>query len=163
MDQLPDPKRRKIRDVVFDILRTADLETTTEHSIRTTVAERLGFEIFGLQEKRFIRDALESFLLSTEEPPALVNGISNGASEKGTKDFLPEEQLIAEPPQQEADVSLPDGRFVDSQGNNGRVICKLSDERSVGLVDIQGNPFVSIRDFYEKDGKLVPSARGEFT
>lgn len=68
--------------------------------------------------------------------------------------------MTAEPPQQEADVSLPDGRFVDSYENSGRVICKLSDKRSVGVLDIQGKPFVSIRDFYEKDGKLVPSARG---
>ncbi|MCD7465864.1 hypothetical protein HAX54_002053 [Datura stramonium] len=88
MDQLPDPKRRKIRDVVFDILRTADLKQ-------------------------------------------------------------PQSTLIAEPPQQEADVSLPDGRLLDPR-NNSRVICKLSDERSVGLVDIQGNPFVSSTAFMKR-------------
>ncbi|KAK4352937.1 hypothetical protein RND71_028455 [Anisodus tanguticus] len=154
--QLPESKRRKIRDIVFHILQTADLETATEQSVRTTAAEQL-----------------------EEPPPTLGNSKSksNGAVEKGSIDFLPEE----------ADVSLPNG-------NNGRVICKcpylrkleavvkvieqlessgsgiwevveepsslsLSDKRSVGILDIQGKPFVSIRDFYEKDGKLVPSSR----
>ncbi|XP_019265620.1 PREDICTED: uncharacterized protein LOC109242899 [Nicotiana attenuata] len=148
-EQLPEPKRRKIREVVLDILKTADIETATEYSVRTTVAQQLGTEILNIQEKQFIRHVIESFLLSTVEQPTL--------------DFVAEVQLSADnvPTQkQEADGSLPNGNFLDSNENNCRTICKLSDKRSIGILDIHGKPFVAIRDFYEKDGKLVPSSRG---
>ncbi|XP_059318222.1 uncharacterized protein LOC132068604 [Lycium ferocissimum] len=145
MEQIPEPKRRKIRQVVLDILKTADLETATEFSVRTNAANLLGIQIFDLQEKQFIRRVLESFLLLDN------NSKSNGEAVKRG-----EKQLTANLTQQEANVSLPSERFVESY----RFICKLSDKTRVGILDIQGKPFVSIRDFYEKDEKLVPSVRG---
>ncbi|CAI9101108.1 OLC1v1038362C1 [Oldenlandia corymbosa var. corymbosa] len=44
--------------------------------------------------------------------------------------------------------------------SDGRVICKLSDKRNVALHDYNGKALVSIRDYYEKDGKQLPSGRG---
>ncbi|XP_016461387.2 uncharacterized protein LOC107784729 [Nicotiana tabacum] len=163
-EQLPDPKRRKIQGIVLDILKTADIETATEYSVRTTAAQQLGTEILNIQEKNYIRHVVESFLLSTVEKPTLDNNRRISTAEKETnKDFVAEEQLSADHPptqQQEADGSLPNPHFVDSNENNCRTICKLSGKRSVGILDIHGKPFVAIRDFYEKDGKLVPSSRG---
>ncbi|XP_056161355.1 RNA polymerase II transcriptional coactivator KELP-like isoform X3 [Syzygium oleosum] len=44
--------------------------------------------------------------------------------------------------------------------SGGRVICELSDRRYVTLQDHNGTNMVSIRDYYIKDGKNFPSAKG---
>lgn len=40
-------------------------------------------------------------------------------------------------------------------------LIQLSKKRSVVVQDFRGRSLVSIREFYEKDGKLLPTAKGE--
>ncbi|WCJ22430.1 zinc knuckle (CCHC-type) family protein [Euphorbia peplus] len=47
---------------------------------------------------------------------------------------------------------------VDSEGN--RVVCKLSKTRNVVIQDFNGKSYVSIREFYHKDGRQLPSNKG---
>ncbi|CBI34506.3 unnamed protein product, partial [Vitis vinifera] len=40
------------------------------------------------------------------------------------------------------------------------IICRLSDRRRVTIQDFRGKTLVSIREFYRKDGKELPSSKG---
>ena len=40
-------------------------------------------------------------------------------------------------------------------------LIQLSNKRNVVISDFRGKPLVSIREFYEKDGKQLPAAKGE--
>lgn len=60
-------------------------------------------------------------------------------------------------------VSVPQKNKDDQElsgCSTGRVICKLSDKRSVAVHDFRGKCLVSIRDYLEKDGKQLFSGRG---
>lgn len=40
------------------------------------------------------------------------------------------------------------------------VICELSSKRKVAVSSFKGKLLVSVREYYEKDGKLLPSSKG---
>ncbi|KAK7399092.1 hypothetical protein VNO78_10267 [Psophocarpus tetragonolobus] len=46
----------------------------------------------------------------------------------------------------------------DDEGN--LIICKLSDKRKVTVQNFQGKTLVSIREYYKKDGKDLPTSKG---
>ncbi|EES01343.2 hypothetical protein BDA96_03G294200 [Sorghum bicolor] len=49
-------------------------------------------------------------------------------------------------------------REYDDQGD--LILCRLSNKRRVTLSEFKGRSLVSIREFYVKDGKEMPSAKG---
>lgn len=44
--------------------------------------------------------------------------------------------------------------------NGDIIICKLNSRRNVSIQEFRGNKLVSIREYYEKDGKQLPSSKG---
>ncbi|XWS46242.1 hypothetical protein CRYUN_Cryun14cG0047800 [Craigia yunnanensis] len=132
--------RQKIEETVKDILSKADMEEMTEFKVRVTAFERLGIDFSDVNHKKFITEVVESFLLSTIE--------ENGDG-KEPKSKLPEE---------EAKETVKVKKEIDGVGD--RLICKLADKRNVVVHDFRGKTYVSIREFYVKDGKELPSARG---
>lgn len=125
--------RRKIEETVLDILRKANLDEMTEFKVRVAAAERLGIDLSDMDHKSFVRGVVENFLLSTAAPES-------------------------EPPdvREEQDTRLK--KEANEYGE--RVICKLSNRRNVVIHDFRGKTLVSIREFYKKGGKELPSARG---
>ncbi|KAL0464929.1 UNVERIFIED_CONTAM: RNA polymerase II transcriptional coactivator KELP [Sesamum latifolium] len=146
-------KRRKIEDTVLQILKTSDLETTTEFDVRAVAAERLGFGLSGLRHRRLVRQLVDSFLLSTAASilgttPLHSNIGSNNDDESAERREKQQQQL--------------GGVGVGLQGNyNGKVICKLTEKRMVTIHDLNGTTMVSIRDFYVKDGNMLPKKGGD--
>ncbi|KAL7121585.1 hypothetical protein ACP275_02G190800 [Erythranthe tilingii] len=140
---LNESKRRKIEDTVFQILRSSDLETTTELSVRAAAAERLGFGLSHSTQRRLVRQLVDSFLLSTAAailcPSSLLTNNNDGNAHNREKQHQTTSSRVA------------------SEGNyDGKVICKLSDKRRVTVRDVNGTTMVSIRDFIIKDGNMVP-------
>ncbi|PRQ58500.1 putative transcription factor ssDNA-binding-TF family [Rosa chinensis] len=125
--------RRRIEETVVDILRTTSLDEMTEFKVRVAASERLGIDLSGVDRKSFVRGVVESFLISAAaeaEPPSVREG-------------------------QEA------ARLKKEANEDGeRVICKLTNRRNVVIHDFRGKTLVSIREFYKKGGKELPSARG---
>uniref|UniRef100_A0A2C9VSL9 Uncharacterized protein n=1 Tax=Manihot esculenta TaxID=3983 RepID=A0A2C9VSL9_MANES len=138
----------KIQETVLHILRKADMNEMTEFKVRAAASERLGIDLSDIHCKRFIRGLVESFLLSTLEVGA-EEGKEAGSSNGGRED-TPE---MAREGQQE----IPRKEF-DSEGN--RVICKLSNKRNVVIQKFKGKSFVSIWEFYHKDGRQIRSNKG---
>ncbi|OMP08624.1 Zinc finger, CCHC-type [Corchorus olitorius] len=131
--------RQKIEETVKDILSKADMEEMTEFKVRVAASERLGIDLFDFSYKKFIREVIESFLLASIE--------ENGDGKEPNTE-LPEE------PKETVKVKK------EIEGEREHLICKLGDKRNVVVHDFRGRTYVSIREFYEKDGKELPSARG---
>lgn len=140
-----DPElQRKIQETVIDILKHASMDEITEFKVRATATERLDFDLSHIEHKKFIRGVIESFLLSTMDEEGKE---ANGNVREDTKEALQEEH-----------EEVLTKKEVGTDGN--RVICKLSERRSVTIQEFKGKSFVSIRDFYQKDGNLLPSKIG---
>ncbi|KAA8516185.1 hypothetical protein F0562_019364 [Nyssa sinensis] len=133
----PETQSKKIEGTVIEILKDADLEEATEFKVRNMAAERLGIDLSDMDHKRLVRSVIECFLLSLEDKV-----------QEETKEVVQEQE------------TRPNVDAKDVHDVGGRVICKLSDKRNVAIQDSKGKTFVSIRDYYKKDGKQFPSARG---
>uniref|UniRef100_A0A2P2JIK2 Uncharacterized protein MANES_05G022100 n=1 Tax=Rhizophora mucronata TaxID=61149 RepID=A0A2P2JIK2_RHIMU len=140
--------QRRIEEAVIDVLRRANLEDMTEFKVRGMASVRLGIDLSDIHHKAFVRGIVESFLLS--DLHADNQGNSNGSILEETKEVVQEER---EP--------SPLTKDPDSQRNP--VICKLSNKRNVMIQDINGKSLVWIGEFYQKDGKQLPSHKGNQT
>ncbi|KAI9182472.1 hypothetical protein LWI28_025704 [Acer negundo] len=135
------PASRQIMEqMVIEILKEADMEQITEFKVRTMASERLGIDLSDTDHKKFIRGVVESFLLSTVEKTGDVKEADSNVQGE-TRDQL---------------VNIKK----EANHQEGRVICQLSDKRRVVIHELWGKTLVSIRDFYQKDGKQLPSATG---
>ncbi|KAI6707771.1 hypothetical protein NL676_010733 [Syzygium grande] len=137
--------RQKIEETVMAVLRSADMEAMTEFKLRNEASEKLGFDLSDIDSKKLVRSVLESFLLS------------DAAGEDGGQGAEPDVrgeagEVAAAAPAREVKMELGE--------SGGRVICELSDRRYVTLQDYNGTNMVSIRDYYIKDGKKFPGAKG---
>ncbi|XP_017969921.1 PREDICTED: RNA polymerase II transcriptional coactivator KELP isoform X2 [Theobroma cacao] len=130
--------RQKIEETVREILSKADMEEMTEFKVRVAASERLGIDLSDFNHKKFVREVIESFLLSTVEENGDV------------------EELNSKLREEEAKIKIK--KEIDGDGD--RLICKLADKRNVVVHEFRGKTYVSIREFYVKDGKELPSARG---
>ncbi|KAF9616407.1 hypothetical protein IFM89_029661 [Coptis chinensis] len=90
----------------------------TEFKVRKMAGDKLGFDLSSPEPKKFVRQVVESFLLSQQQ-----------AQEEEEE----EEPVVEEP---------------------------LSNKRRVTIQDFRGKTLVSIREYYEKDGKQLPSSKG---
>lgn len=63
------------------------------------------------------------------------------------------------------DSSLDDGeqlfdKPVQETNENGEVFWELGNRKRVTISSFKGKTYINIRDFYEKDGKMLPSTKG---
>ncbi|XP_059634387.1 uncharacterized protein LOC132276795 [Cornus florida] len=133
----PKTQSRKIEETVIEILKDVDLEEVNEYKVRTMAAERVGIDLSGMDHKRLVRRAVESFLLSLDDK-----------AQEETKEVVQEQETR----------SNVDAKHVNDGG--AEVIYKLSDNRNVAIHDFRGKKYVTIRDYYQKHGKRFPTAKG---
>lgn len=67
------------------------------------------------------------------------------------------EVVVQEEQQQQRPNDLPNPEPRPASDDNGKLICKLSEKRRVSVQEFGGRLLVSIRDYYQKNGKLLPS------
>lgn len=97
--------RQKIEETVKDMLSKADMEEMTEFKVRVTASERLGIDLSDFSHRKFIRELVESFLLSTVEEN--VDG----------------KQPNTKPVEEEAKEAIKVKKEIE--GDGGRIICKV--------------------------------------
>lgn len=68
--------RRKVEEMVMDILTKCSIEGATELAVRLAASERLGIDLSDLHSRRFVRNIIDSYLISIatdvdkpKEPP----------------------------------------------------------------------------------------------
>ncbi|KAI3681874.1 hypothetical protein L6452_36679 [Arctium lappa] len=136
-----EPNRRKLEETVIGILKAADFEIASELSVRREAEKLLSVDLSDLASKRLVRRIIESFLLSSS-PVDEFQEEPEGVEEVQTDKFPVDDRKIA------------------GDDGGGRVICKLPGMRRVSIQKFRGTKLVSIREYYQKEGKVFPSGRG---
>ncbi|KAL5156237.1 RNA polymerase II transcriptional coactivator KELP [Glycine soja] len=140
--------RRKVEEMVLDILKKSNIEEATEFTIRVAASERLGIDLSDSPSRHFVRTVVESYLLSVA-----ANEISKDAEKKENEDIAAKNDDDVK----KGDVvAVPKLKKDDPE----RVICQLSSRRNLAVKHFKGTTLVSIREFYMKDGKLLPGSKG---
>ncbi|TVU35382.1 hypothetical protein EJB05_17269 [Eragrostis curvula] len=145
--------KKKVEVTVLEILRGADMDSVTEYKVRSAAADRLGIDLSVPDRKLFVRGVVENYLRSL--PSEEEEQQQDSAGGEG-KDKQEEEDEEDEEEEEEKDGKKK--REYDDQGD--LILCRLSTKRRVTLSEFKGRTLVSIREFYIKDGKEVPSAKG---
>ncbi|KAK0586295.1 hypothetical protein LWI29_004434 [Acer saccharum] len=126
--------KAKIEEAVREILGKSDMSETTEYQIRKQASDKLGLDLSQSEYKAFVRHIVNSFLEEQEDK---------------SKEQQEEEEVEEE--------GNGNGEY-DDEGN--LIVCKLSDKRRVTIQDFRGKTLISIREYYRKDGKELPSSKG---
>ncbi|KAG6427212.1 hypothetical protein SASPL_111454 [Salvia splendens] len=143
-------KRPQIEETVLQILKASELETVTEFGVRCAAAEQLGFDLSGLDHRLLVRQLVDSFLLSTAAEILRTNSFNRIPDGSGS-----DKGAVHRVQQRRTDVDAVSGANYD-----GKIICKLSDNRRVTVHDFMGATVISIRDFYVQNGNLLPVRGG---
>ncbi|XP_023746407.2 RNA polymerase II transcriptional coactivator KELP [Lactuca sativa] len=131
----------KLEETVIRILKGADLEITNELVVRREAERLLGIDLSNITSKRIVRRVVESFLLST---------LPIDEVQEGTEHV--EEVQVDKPPVDNQKDASDDG--------GGRVICKLPGMMRVSVKRFKRTKLLSIREYYQKEGKVFPSGGG---
>ncbi|XP_059662198.1 RNA polymerase II transcriptional coactivator KELP isoform X2 [Cornus florida] len=143
--------QEKIEETVLEILRSSNMDETTESKIRKMASDRLGIDLSQPDRKQFVRKVVNAYL---EE-------------EKAKAETEPAEEItITEQPEEEGDEE--EGRKrkrggakeFDDEGD--LIVCKLSERRRVTIQDFRGKTLVSIREYYRRDGKELPTSKVKY-
>uniref|UniRef100_A0A2N9FE29 DEK-C domain-containing protein n=1 Tax=Fagus sylvatica TaxID=28930 RepID=A0A2N9FE29_FAGSY len=125
--------QERIEKTVRKILEESDMEKMTEHKIRKHASAELDLDLSDPPFKAFVRHVVESFLEQQQQQ---------------------QQQEEQEQEQEQGDRS----KEYDDEGD--LIICRLSDKRRVTVQDFRGKTLVSIREYYKRDGKELPSSKG---
>ncbi|KAL1364111.1 hypothetical protein HN51_012275 [Arachis hypogaea] len=124
-------------------MEDAESKERIEETVRTILE---GSNMDEMTESKIRKQASTHLGLDLSQPPlkAFVKQVVQA--------FLDEKQRQPEP---EADHNKPE---YDDDGD--LIICKLSERRRVTVQDFRGKTLVSIREYYRKDGKELPTSKG---
>ncbi|KAE8055121.1 hypothetical protein FH972_011982 [Carpinus fangiana] len=127
--------QERIEKAVVRILQESDMEETTEHKIRKQAAAELQLDLSDPPYKAFVKQVVQSFLEQQQQQQQ-------------------EEEEQAEEEEERGDPR----KEYDDDGD--LIICRLSDKRRVTIQEFRGKTLVSIREYYKKDGKDLPTSKG---
>ncbi|KAG0615536.1 hypothetical protein M758_5G049300 [Ceratodon purpureus] len=96
------------------------------------------------------------------ERALIVREASRDGSSKKVADIKRKKDVSDEEHEDDEDERRGGGKRqkyeTDDEGNH--IICELSAKRKVAVSQWRGKTLVSIREYYEKDGKVMPGAKG---
>ncbi|KAJ8467056.1 hypothetical protein OPV22_029608 [Ensete ventricosum] len=156
--------KRQIAETVLEILRDADMTSTTEFKVRSLAAEKLGIDLSHPDRKLFVRGVVESFLVSQNS--------NDGHDDDKSDPRQEQEEVAVEQPEGDREEEEEEEEDEDEGAKKRRrgpkeydddgdlIICRLSSKRRVTLQDFRGKTLLSIREYYMKDGKEMPSSKG---
>ncbi|KAI3501428.1 hypothetical protein L2E82_40475 [Cichorium intybus] len=141
---------KKIEETVLEVLKNSDMDSTTEFQVRKAASEKLGVDLSVSERKKLVRNVVQTYL---EEQQAKAE-----ADEKAVEADAPEEEEEGEDSEDEKKRGKKGAKEYDDEGD--LIFCRLSDKRRVTLTEFRGKNLVSIREYYKKDGKELPSSKG---
>ncbi|XP_004503599.1 RNA polymerase II transcriptional coactivator KELP [Cicer arietinum] len=134
----------RIEETVTKILQESNMDEVTESKVRKQASNELGINLSQPHFKSFVKQIIEAFIQQKQQQQE---------EEEEEKEKEKEKQHH----KQEGGVSN-DSKLYDDSGD--LVICELGKKRKVTIQEFRGKTFVSIREFYTKDGKELPSSKG---
>ncbi|KAF3328317.1 RNA polymerase II transcriptional coactivator KELP [Carex littledalei] len=157
---------KRIEETVLDILKVSNMESMTESKVRAEASKRLGLDLSVSHRKKFVRRVVESFLASQ---PTDAGGEEAEVEAEVEEEEKPnqanegdgEGEEVEEEEEEEEDDKRGSGKREYERDESGDpIICALSSKRRVTIQEFRGKTLVSIREFYDKDGKQLPSSKG---
>ncbi|XP_024516175.1 RNA polymerase II transcriptional coactivator KELP-like isoform X1 [Selaginella moellendorffii] len=132
-------EKEAVRVAVKEILSEEDMDVVTEGMVRKKAAERAGVEVSAPWFKGFVKQLIQEFVSARQDKSKRgeeeeEKGDENAGSQESSKAMLAE--------------------------GEDEIICQLSGKRNVSVQNFRGKALVSIREYYEKDGKTLPSSKG---
>ncbi|KAG2680836.1 hypothetical protein I3760_11G116700 [Carya illinoinensis] len=124
--------QERIENTVRRILKGSDMEEMTEHKIRKQASAELDLDLSEPPYKAFVKQIVQSFL----------------------------EQQVEEEEEEEEEEGGGGERRKEYDDEGNLIICRLSEKRRVTVQDFRGKTLVSIREYYKKDGKELPTSKG---
>jgi hypothetical protein len=135
--------QKKIQDKVLEILTESNLDETTEFQIRKAASQQLDIDLSLPDRKKFVRQVVESYL-----------------KDQRSKDE-PQETLTPEEEEEEEQSGNKGGAGPKEYDDDGDlIICRLTNKRRVTITAFKGKTLVSMREYYNKDGKELPTSKG---
>ncbi|XP_052210480.1 RNA polymerase II transcriptional coactivator KELP [Diospyros lotus] len=141
---------QKIEEAVLEILRSSNMDQTTEHKVRKAASELLGLDLSTPERKRFVRRVVEAYIAEQQSKAEQEEDEGTTAAKSSEEE---DEDSNAQRKRKESG-----GKEYDDEGD--LIICRLSDRRRVTLQDFRGKTLVSIREYYRRDGKELPTSKG---
>ncbi|KAI5329215.1 hypothetical protein L3X38_028612 [Prunus dulcis] len=127
-----------IEKTVRGILEKSDMDEMTEFKIRKRASEVLDLDLSKPPYKALVKRVVQSFL-----------------EEQNQKEQQQQQEV-----EEDENPKLGDAQDQEYDDNGDLVICRLSSKRKVTLQEFRGKSLVSIREFYSKDGKELPTTKG---
>ncbi|CAO2166103.1 unnamed protein product [Urochloa humidicola] len=146
--------KKKVEETVLEILRGSDMESVTEYKVRSAAADRLGIDLSAPDRKRFVRGVVEGYLTSLSSQEVEEEQQQQGGAGEEAKGDEEEEE------EEEEEESEGGAQKREYDDNGDLILCRLSSKRRVTLSEFKGKTLVSIREFYFKDGKELPTSKG---
>ncbi|CAK9163084.1 unnamed protein product [Ilex paraguariensis] len=136
--------QNKIEETVLEVLKNSNMDETTEYKVRKLASEKLGIDLSQPDHRRFVRQVVDSYL---------------NALESKEEEQPPEEE---EEQEQEEDGKRKgvDQKEYEYDDEGDLIICRLTKNRRVTVTDFRGKTLVSIREYYRKEGKELPTSKG---
>ncbi|CAN0840927.1 RNA polymerase II transcriptional coactivator KELP [Linum grandiflorum] len=132
-----------IEKSVRKIIEESDMTSTTESQIRKRASQELGLDLNKPEFKAYVRHVVNKFLQEA----------SQKEQEKADAEAEEAEEADGGEGQQSGG-----GMEYDDDGD--LIICRLTSKRRVTIQNFKGRNLVSIREFYSKDGKELPTSKG---
>ncbi|GBG61125.1 hypothetical protein CBR_g19202 [Chara braunii] len=180
-------EREAIESAVGKILEEADMEKVTERMVRSLAEKRTGIALSTRDHKDIVRRCIEEFLEKVQAEPEEEpdeeeekkpdRKRKSGRNEDGEEVDEDVEEEEKERKSKKSKSHEKKGATKGSgsgsgsgakvggggrtTGSNGEIIvCKLSDKRRVTVSLFKGKVYVGIREYYEKEGEMLPTQKG---
>ncbi|CDP12179.1 unnamed protein product [Coffea canephora] len=145
---------KRIEETVLEILRNSNMDEATEYMIRQSASEKLGLDLSYPPRKKFVRQVVNSYLTEQNAKAAAEHQQQqNDAEEEEEEEDDDEEDEDSDKKKRKAG-----DKEYDDEGD--LIICRLSKSRRVTLTEFRGRTLVSIREYYSKGGKDLPTSKG---
>ncbi|XP_050377976.1 RNA polymerase II transcriptional coactivator KELP [Argentina anserina] len=131
--------QRQIDETVRRLLAESDMDQVTESKIRKLASLELALDLDKPPFKAFVKQVVQSFIQEQQDK----------------HEQQQQQQQAAEEEEEE------EGKQEREYDDNGDlVICRLSHKRKVTVQEFKGKPLVSLREFFTKEGKELPTSKG---
>ncbi|CAI5514356.1 unnamed protein product [Closterium sp. Naga37s-1] len=148
----------RLREVVTAILEAGDLEELTEKKVRQLAREKTGIDTSADANKQLIHKIVKAFVEEEAEDPIAKK---RKKRRKGSDEESGSEKEEEEDEKEKGKGKSRKGGKKWKVGDGGElVICELSGKRKLTVSEFKGRLLVSIREYYEKGGKEMPSSKG---